>query len=130
MKLRLKFGQDNVLKPLLSKAVLKSGVAVNILEAKISSTSGEMVVDAQVGDAELSRFAELLRDGGVIVEELVAAVEIDAERCISCGACVTLCPTDALVLSPEWQLRLDGKLCIGCERCVPVCPVGAIRSLE
>lgn len=36
MKLKLKFGQDNVLKPLLSTAVLKSGVAANILEAEES----------------------------------------------------------------------------------------------
>jgi ferredoxin len=130
MRLRLRFSQANVLRPILSTSVLKSGVAANILEAKITSTSGEMVVDAQVGEAELSRFVELLREGGVLVEELAAAVEIDPESCTSCGACVTLCPTGALSFTPSWKLCLDGRLCIECGRCIPSCPVRAIRMAE
>jgi ferredoxin len=129
LKLKLTFGQTNVLSPVLSTAVLRSGVAANILEAKITSTSGEMVVDAQVEERELRKFVEVLKEGGVAVEELVATVEVDADRCVSCGACITLCPTEALVFSPAWELRFERDLCIGCEKCVPACPVAAIRPI-
>lgn len=88
------------------------------------------MVDAQVGGAELKRFVELLREGGATVEELVAAVEVDGSRCVSCGACVTLCPTGALGFSSTWELRLDGELCIGCGKCVPACPLRAITPLQ
>jgi len=52
-------------------------------------------------------------------------VKIDRDHCTNCGACVSVCPTDAA------KDRLAGKAfpadCFSCGRCLNVCPVDAIR---
>lgn len=57
--------------------------------------------------------------------------ELDAERCLACGACTVACPANALSMKTEetagtrtWSLFL-GR-CIFCGRCEEVCPTHAI----
>ena len=54
-----------------------------------------------------------------------AQLELKADDCILCGACVPVCPVDALTLQPN-ALLVDGPRCYGCNRCVPVCPTDAL----
>ena len=51
---------------------------------------------------------------------------INREACGYCGACVSVCPTNALELV-DIYVRQNLELCTGCLACVKVCPVGAIR---
>ena len=53
---------------------------------------------------------------------------IDPNLCTGCGACVAVCPADAIALDEECA-RIDGDLCTGCGTCVDECPVGAIAEL-
>lgn len=53
------------------------------------------------------------------------AIKVE-EKCILCGKCIDLCPTD------NFQI-IDGKLvtnnaCIACYRCINHCPVNALHS--
>ena len=51
---------------------------------------------------------------------------LDERRCIACGWCVAVCPTDCLAMTgPQpWMPRpLD---CIRCAACALVCPTAAI----
>lgn len=48
----------------------------------------------------------------------------DNEKCIGCGACVAVCPQQAVFLS-NGKARVDRMRCIGCGACDPVCPTGA-----
>jgi len=51
-------------------------------------------------------------------------VTIDESRCISCGSCQRICPTQAIVVAKEaktWQI--DRLRCVVCRACVDVCPV-------
>ena len=41
-------------------------------------------------------------------------------KCISCGACVSVCPN----ISPDMSIRRD--LCVRCGKCAAACPTGAI----
>ena len=52
------------------------------------------------------------------------AVTIDKEKCTACGACVDVCPVDALKL--EETAVVDEETCIDCGTCVDECPVEAI----
>jgi len=49
------------------------------------------------------------------------------EDCISCGACPSECPTDAISESAG-KFVIDAALCIDCGACAPVCPVDAIKA--
>ena len=57
-------------------------------------------------------------------------LQLDADKCIGCGACVEGCPTGALSLQDEEEKRritLAYPQCISCGQCVERCPVEAIR---
>jgi len=51
---------------------------------------------------------------------------VDRESCGYCGACVSVCPKDALDLI-DLHLSVDRSKCTGCLTCVKVCPVGALE---
>jgi ferredoxin len=51
------------------------------------------------------------------------AVEIDAEGCTLCLACVSACPTGALADNPERpMLRFSEDACVQCGLCAATCP--------
>ncbi|MBK9123318.1 MAG: 4Fe-4S binding protein [Chloroflexi bacterium] len=50
---------------------------------------------------------------------------IDQDLCYSCGACVAVCPPDALFLH-DIRLTVDQDVCTDCDRCVAMCPVHAL----
>ena len=47
-----------------------------------------------------------------------------ADRCVGCGACVAVCPKEAISLQ-DGKAVTDRSLCDGCGACVKVCPVKA-----
>jgi NADH:ubiquinone oxidoreductase subunit F (NADH-binding) len=51
---------------------------------------------------------------------------IDADKCIGCGACKKICPSDAVSGSPKEAHRISQKKCIKCRGCYDVCPVEAV----
>jgi len=56
------------------------------------------------------------------------SVWIDDERCIGCGACLEVCPAEAISLAGD-TARVDEELCTGCQACVDACPQEAIQPL-
>ena len=55
------------------------------------------------------------------------AVNIDKGKCIGCGVCVEVCPTDALSLEDDIAV-CDADLCVDCGVCIPECPEEAISE--
>lgn len=51
---------------------------------------------------------------------------IDRDKCLRCGACVSVCPFLALDLQ-ESGVKNDSKKCTLCGICQKVCPAGAIK---
>lgn len=46
------------------------------------------------------------------------------EECISCGACASECPVEAISEGGDTYV-IDADLCIDCGACADACPVGA-----
>jgi succinate dehydrogenase/fumarate reductase-like Fe-S protein len=79
----------------------------------------------------------VLRD--LVVKFLSAEVFLDAENCIGCETCLTVCPMDVYEMSAEGDKAVirTGPIrgtaagheidCIGCRRCESHCGAGAIR---
>ncbi|MFA4839069.1 MAG: 4Fe-4S binding protein [Candidatus Neomarinimicrobiota bacterium] len=52
---------------------------------------------------------------------------IISDECISCGACVSECPSDA-ISEGDNKYVIDAGKCTDCDACTPVCPTGAISA--
>ena len=50
-----------------------------------------------------------------------------SDRCIGCGACISNCKYDAIILGDGYEIT---DKCVGCEDCVSTCPVSAIISIQ
>ncbi len=129
MKFKLIYNHKTLGKPVLAEAVLNTGILINILEAKITPTAGEIIIDVPVTGEKLEEIILFFKNSGVVVKEITQVLEIDMDKCISCGACVSSCPTQAIKQNPDWSIEFDEKKCVRCQICVHACPVGAVRLI-
>jgi len=53
-------------------------------------------------------------------------IEVRADRCGYCGACVGVCPVGAIELE-ETRLLIN-EACVDCDLCLAACPVGALQT--
>lgn len=53
-------------------------------------------------------------------------IKMDAAKCNQCGACVEICPVNAIQLNPV--ATIDSTRCTGCRMCLISCPQKAIRA--
>jgi ferredoxin len=59
-----------------------------------------------------------------------SAVQVDADRCSSCGLCARFCPTGALQftqMDARFALAFQPAACVACNICVVACPEDAVR---
>jgi NAD-dependent dihydropyrimidine dehydrogenase PreA subunit len=57
-------------------------------------------------------------------------VTVDEEKCIGCGSCVDICPSEVYELQNEKAAVVNVEECVGCESCVESCEQGAITVEE
>jgi ferredoxin len=124
MKLLLKYPLPLDEMPYTSEVILETGAKINIDRA----TRGELIVDVPRDDVE--HVAELFREKGVEVRRLMKLIAWDEERCIHCGACISVCPTKVFTFDPSWTIKLEEEKCIRCEICVKACPLSALACVE
>jgi len=60
-----------------------------------------------------------------MVERAVTTV-IDRDKCIGCGECVRVCPSQTLEMQ-DGKAAVTGDRSLACGHCVAVCPVEAVR---
>ncbi len=124
MILRLRFDAKTVRKPVISIATLETKALINILRADVGARKGEMVVEIE--DEKVKEVEEVLGRYGVEVEELGEGVVRDERRCMHCGLCISICPTEVFRFDESWRVTLDTKKCVHCGFCVSVCPTKAL----
>jgi NAD-dependent dihydropyrimidine dehydrogenase PreA subunit len=57
-------------------------------------------------------------------------IDVDEEKCIGCGECVEVCPSDVYEIQDEKSVVVNEEECVGCESCLEVCEQEAITITE
>jgi ferredoxin len=124
----LTFPHKLVDKPIVYKLVKDFDLVFNILQAKIMpNEEGMMVVELEGKKENYAKGVDYLKESGVRIEPLSKEVVRDEDRCTHCGACVTVCPTEALYVDKKtMKVIFDAEKCIACELCVKACPPRAM----
>lgn len=62
----------------------------------------------------------------ILVPNAAVTTKLDKNMCTGCGACVSVCPVDALSLKPDdigyYRSTIDYDRCINCGLCSKTCP--------
>ena len=129
VRILLRFSEQIVEQPIISQIILDLKVPVNILTAYVNSKGGEVL--AEVPDEALDKVVKAFRKKGVTVS-LPKLIEVDTEKCISCGSCVALCPVEAITWAEDSSVVFNKEKCVGstCSACVDACPARAIKSVK
>lgn len=125
----LRFPTKLVDKPIVYKLVKDFDMVFNILRARITpKEEGELVVELKGNKEKYAEGIKYLKDLGVKIEPLSKDVTRDEDRCTHCGACITICPTEALYMDKKtMKVIFDAEKCIACELCVRGCPPRAMK---
>ena len=128
-RILIRFNEEQVSEPIASQIIIEHKVPMAILTAHINAKGGEIL--AEVPDDQLQRIVEAFRKRGVAVM-VPKLIEVDIEKCFSCGSCVALCPVEAITLTPDATVQFDKMKCVGstCSICVDACPARAIKSVK
>ena len=129
VRILLRFSEKIVEEPITSQVILELKVPVNIIAAHVNSKGGEVL--AEVPDESLDKIVKAFRKRGATVS-LPKLIEVDSEKCVSCGACVTLCPVEAITIDEDSSIVFNKDKCVGstCSACVDACPTRAIKSVK
>ena len=129
VRILLRFSEEIVEEPITSQIILELKVPINIIAAHVNSKGGEVL--AEVPDETLDKVVKAFRKRGATVS-IPKLIEVDSEKCVNCGACVTLCPVEAITIDEDASVVFDKEKCIGsiCSACVDACPSRAIKSVK
>jgi MinD superfamily P-loop ATPase len=129
VRILLSFSENIVEKPIISQIILELKVPINIITAHVDSKGGEVL--AEVEDEALQKVVKKFRERGATVS-IPKLIEIDSEECINCGACITLCPVEAITIDEDATVIFNQEKCLGstCSACVDACPSRAIKSVK
>lgn len=124
----LKFPPKLVDQPIVYKLVKEYDLVFNILRARVTpQEEGELVIELQGKKEKYADGIKYLKNLGVTVQPLSQDITRDEVRCTHCGACITICPTEALYLDKKtMKVLFDPEKCIACELCIKGCPPRAM----
>ena len=105
--------------------ILEQQISVNILKFSTGRSGINLLLD--IPEDKINSITEALKKNKVIINKK-GRVIVDIDLCIDCGACVSLCPTDALHLDEKGLLEYSLERCLGCGLCIDACPRGAIEE--
>ncbi len=118
----INFPQEIVENPILSETILETGVLLNILRAKVDYNEGTIVVSIMGDEETQKKVVDLLRKKGVVVNKLKKSIVNEEEKCVSCGACIAVCPAGAISFTKDKDIVVEKEKCHRCGVCVEACP--------
>ncbi len=128
-RILIRFDEQQVSEPIAAQIIIEYKVPMAILSAHITSKGGEIL--AEVPNEMQQKVVEAFRKRGVTVS-VPKLIEVDSEKCFSCGSCVALCPVEAISIGKDSGIEFDREKCVGstCSICVDACPARAIKSVK
>jgi Pyruvate/2-oxoacid:ferredoxin oxidoreductase delta subunit len=105
--------------------ILKYDITFNILKFATGTNGVNLLLD--VPEDKIKMITDALTQNSVVVNK--GRVIVDDDKCIDCGACLSLCPTDALYFDESLRLNFSYEKCIGCLLCLDSCPRRAIEEM-
>ena len=128
-KFRIDFDESNVLESVTYTLVSEFNLKPNVLRADIGGDGHGFMLLSLVGEKDdMINGIEHIRKQGFSVKELNGHIFHDYDRCWSCGACISLCPTRSIYYEPGTQeVKLNTDTCIACGSCINACSVKAIQ---
>ena len=105
--------------------ILAQNISANIIKFSTGKSGTNLLLD--IPEDKISSITEELKKNDVIVNKK-GRVIVDIEKCIDCGGCISLCPTDALHMDERELLEYSLEKCIGCLLCIDSCPRYAIEE--
>lgn len=128
-RVTLTFPRQMVQIPITYRLAKDFNIAANIIRAQVAPNQvGKLVVELSGDMDQLAAGLEWLSESGIEVAHSSREILIDTQRCIDCGLCTGVCPTQALTLDRDFRLHFSRSRCIVCEQCIPTCPVVAITT--
>lgn len=106
--------------------ILKYDISFNILKFSTGSSGINILLDVPV--EKIEQITQSLKINNVIVNKK-GRVTVNDEKCVNCGACISLCPTNAFYLNEHDRLEFVYNKCIGCLLCIDSCPRKAIEEV-
>jgi L-aspartate semialdehyde sulfurtransferase ferredoxin len=128
-RILIRFDEDQIKEPIASQIIIEYKVPMAILSAHINSKGGEIL--AEVPDDILEKVVNAFRQRGVSIT-VPKLIEVDSDKCFSCGSCIALCPVEAISSAKDSTVQFDKEKCVGstCSVCVDACPARAIKSVK
>ncbi|MBU1887851.1 MAG: 4Fe-4S binding protein [Candidatus Omnitrophica bacterium] len=125
----LKFPHRLVDQPIVYKMVKDFDLQFNILKAYVTPREeGLLVLELTGEDKNFEKALKYAKSIGVTIQPLSKDIKRNETKCTHCGACVPICPTDALVIDPVTRKVLFySEECIACELCIKACPPRAME---
>jgi L-aspartate semialdehyde sulfurtransferase ferredoxin len=128
-RILIRFSEEQVSQPIASQIIIEYKVPMAILSAHMNSKGGEIL--AEIPDELQEKIVAAFRERGVSVT-VPKLIEVDKEKCFSCGSCVALCPVEAISVAQDYSIEFNKEKCVGstCSICVDACPAKAIKSIK
>ncbi|MBN1649052.1 MAG: 4Fe-4S dicluster domain-containing protein [Spirochaetales bacterium] len=131
-KVMLYFPISETEKPIVYHLVRDFDLMVNIYRAKVTpEEEGYLVLDLSGTEENFAKAKEFLKEFNVKIQDAGKSLVWNAERCTSCGECLTHCPTGALHIPDRNSMKVDFNIddCIECLSCIQNCPFRVCSSL-
>jgi L-aspartate semialdehyde sulfurtransferase ferredoxin len=128
-RILIRFNEEQVSEPIASQIIIEYKVPMAILSAHVNSKGGEIL--AEIPDEMSEKVVNAFRQRGISVT-VPKLIEVDSDKCFSCGSCIALCPVEAISLTKDSTVQFDKEKCVGstCSVCVDACPSRAIKSIK